>query len=592
MLKIICLLCGIACLNTFAQTGNFWQSNLEITPYRMPLPAVNETVNYIDLDNDGDPDVLQTKITGGVPVQWIDDDDDMQYGDLEGDMDSDCLMIDRDKDGIYGGPHDLILDWDDEDGDNVADLQVLVDYSGLDDRGLWQAHYMWIIDSDQDRLFNYVDWDSLIVKAWEHSGRSKFFPDYQGNSIFLKVHTNTFNINDLRYNWENPFLFYDTDADGLTEMAIRYIDDPKVIRELPPVKIDQKYNEIKPSVIFTHRITSVQMSIDLDNDSRPGNEQDFDMSLKFSGIGFDYSDQTHSYKSIRGLPSADKFFFDPRWRRLKELIYADHESGYSLPFKRGEWNECWFVFDEDDDCERWERVEFYSPKKLFKSGAKEGGLDDNPQADVSGDRGEWDLDFSGKGQLYIGKFDGRLHLYGAEWGAWRIDQNAKYYQGWQGWRGKNLQPEDFVDKEPESFATIKYSDTNKNGFIDLIEFDLDGDQKMESKVSLLNLGIDDKSSLINISAYSYSDFNKLYKKMAVDLWGKAKRFIKLADKYNLNYNWYARMFAPQSDREMYYNGYWLSFYLYRDLKHYASVKNDKHLSRELDLAYFGNQFKN
>jgi len=29
-----------------------------------------------------------------------------------------------------------------------------------------------------------------------------------------------------------------------------------------------------------------------------------------------------------------------------------------------EWDYCWFVFDEDDDCNRWERVEFYEPKDM------------------------------------------------------------------------------------------------------------------------------------------------------------------------------------------------------------------------------------
>lgn len=66
-------------------------------------------------------------------------------------------------------------------------------------------------------------------------------------------------------------------------------------------------------------------------------------------------------------------------------------------FKRGEWNRVNFVWDEDGDCKRWERVEFYEPLDPFKTGWKGGGVDNHKQSDASGDRGEWDMDNSGRG---------------------------------------------------------------------------------------------------------------------------------------------------------------------------------------------------
>jgi hypothetical protein len=310
----------------------------------MPLP--NGEITFIDLDKDGDPDVMRYEILDGIPIQWIDDDDDMKSSDLEGDMDSDCLMIDRNKDGEYGSEYDLIIDWNDEDGDQSADMQATVDYSGFDDRGRWQAHYMWMLDTDNDKIFNYIDWNKLKIEAWEHSGTARFFTDYHGESIFLKAHTNTFNIPDLRYNWENPFLFYDPDNDGQSEIAIRYVDEPKIITGLKPVPKDGIITEDERSIIYSKNITSIQMGFDLDNDSRPSNELDYDLSIKFSGNGFDYQDQIHKYKSLRGLPEADKYFYDVRWRQLEELIYTDHENGYKLPFERGDWQSSWIVYDE------------------------------------------------------------------------------------------------------------------------------------------------------------------------------------------------------------------------------------------------------
>ena len=92
------------------------------------------------------------------------------------------------------------------------------------------------------------------------------------------------------------------------------------------------------------------------------------------------------------------------------MIYPDHDSAWDLIFNRGKWDQVYFVYDEDDDCHRWERVELYDPRDPFKVGWNKGGIDHNKQSDAAGDRGEWDLDNSGNGQLYMGKFDGRVAI--------------------------------------------------------------------------------------------------------------------------------------------------------------------------------------
>ena len=581
------LLSFVLTIALFAQTQGqkpaFRNGQLDVvlTPFRLPIPKSN-SVTYIDLDKDGDPDVLRAILPNGIHIQWIDDDDDMKKGDFEGDMDSDCVMLDLNQDGSYSGEKDLMVDWSDEDKDGKADWQCIVDNAEKDYTGKWTSHYIWFWDADQDGEFGYIDWNHLGFEGWDHDGRANFFTDYNGKSMMLKVHITTRNIKDLRYNWENPFLYFDKDNDGLTEMAMRMVDEPNAIKD-----------EKNPLLAwdFSHHISMVQMTFDMDNDNAPGNELDFDMSLKFKGAGFEYSDQVHRIKNIEGLPEADKYFNDPRWRHTTELIYPGHEAAYDLTFQRGEWQQCWFVFDEDDDCQRWERVEFYEPKDPFKIGAKNGGLDNNPQADPSGDRGEWDMDFSGKGQLYISPMDGRLHLYGAELGYWRIDQNATYFQGWQGWRGPNLQPEDFDKAEPEVFGTMKYEDTDGNGFMDKIRMDMDGDFIYESEISLIALGIDDKASIFNTAEWSYSDYQAIYQSMADKMWRNAKNGIKVAQQYGLNTNWYSHFLNPKSLREKYNNGYWLSLYLYRDLIQYAAMQHDKQLENIIQKAYFSSNWE-
>ncbi|TNJ46035.1 hypothetical protein KFZ70_09390 [Tamlana fucoidanivorans] len=128
-IEIIVFFCLIITGSSYGQWANKRHQTL-ITPFRFTLPPTNAKVEYEDLDGDGDPDILRTLTNGDIPVLWIDDDDDMKKGDLEGDTDSDCLVIDKNKDGFFGHDHDVMIDWGDEDGDNVADIQVFVETGG------------------------------------------------------------------------------------------------------------------------------------------------------------------------------------------------------------------------------------------------------------------------------------------------------------------------------------------------------------------------------------------------------------------------------------------------------------------------------
>ena len=556
----------------------YWNQKLQIEPFRLPLPPVGYQVEYVDLNGDGKPDAIKSVTVNDTPILWLDDDGNMKEGDIEGDMINDCLLIDRNKDGIYGGQGDLIIDWVDTDDDGKADMQIVIEYPKKNTGEVWpNGHYMIMRDLDKDDIFNYINWNDFSLRCWDKNGVCDFYEDYSGQTMFMKIHTSTYDIKDLRLNWENPFLFYDEDGDGLTEMAIRFVDSPKI------------KDRSKPSNSYVNRqlegrIDWVSMAVDLDNDNGPGNEFDFDFTIGFQGKGFDYTDQVHKINNLRGMPEADKFFMDPRYRQLTEFLYPDHKSAKEMIFKRGEWSRVNFVYDEDDDCGRWERVEFYDPLDPFKIGWKNGGIDNNKQSDAAGDRGEWDMDNSGKGKLYIGKFDGRLHLYGAEWGCWRIDQNANYYQGWDRmWMG--------MDRQPGKFGTVKYTDKDNNGFFDCIEYDLDGDKKFEMTIDLKALGLDDRCELIDISTFKYKDYTSMMKKMSKSMWKNAMTAVQVAHKYNVQTLWYAKLMQAFSVRQQYNNGYWLQFYIYKDLEHAFMQRGDQEKLKQLTVAYYSGNWK-
>jgi hypothetical protein len=553
----------------------YWNTATTLTPYRLIPPPPGFKPEYLDLNGDGKPDAIRSITANDVPVLWLDDDGDMQPNDLEGDTDSDCLLIDRNRDGKFGSWGDLIIDWVDTDSDGKADMQVVIEYpDSIPEGPFGPGHYMWVLDTDGDNVFNYIDWNTLRLHNWDRVELSNFYTDYSGNSAFLKIHTYTNAMDDLSLNWENPFLFYDPDGDGLSEMAIRLCDSPRKV----PGKVEGKdANVIK----LSGKIDWVSIAVDMDNDTRPGNDFDFDMTVNFRGPGFDYTDQVHPLKNLRGLPEADRFFMDPRYRQLDHLTYPAHDVAQQLTFERGKWDRVYFVYDEDDDCKRWERVELYDPMKLFVTGSNKGGLDNNTQSDIIGDRGEWDLDASGSGKLYISPADGRIHLLGAEWGAWRIDKNASVYQGYN---------RSFMSREPKKFATVKYSDRDNNGFLDCIEYDLDGDTIFEETVNLKELGIEDRAQAIDISKYTYADFVRLKQQVSDNMWANALLAEKIAKKYGINTSWYAKLHDPASTFEKYSNGYWLQFYLYKDLQDLFIRRNDSALLRKLTQAYYSSSW--
>lgn len=562
MKRFICILLLSAAVS--AQAQPYWNQGNRIMPLRVPI---GERPEFLDLNGDGRQDAVKSYIYGDIAILWLDEDGNMKEGDIEGDTVNDCLLADRNKDGKY----DLIIKWADQTGNGKADLNLIIEYPR---DGIHNINYMYVFDDDGDGVFNYFDWNAMTLSCWEKNGISDFYTDYSGNSTFLKTHRIPDRMQDLRYQWENPFLFYDWDGDGLSEMAVRFCDG-----QLPDKAAEAAGYDLMQHQGWMHWFS---MGIDMDNDNAAGNDFDFDMTLCYRGEkAIDYRNLSHPLKNMRGLPEADKFFPDPRYRQLTELIYPDRKQAFKVGFA-GKWQRALFVWDEDDDCGRWERVELYDNMDAFKTGSNQGGLDNNPQADVAGDRGEWDEDFSGGGDIYVGRFDGRIHLYGAERGAWRIDQNTKYYQGFnRSWQ----------NTAPGSFATVEYLDENGNGFLDCIKYDLDGDREYEFEVSLHELGLNDRCDVLDVSKMKYKDFTRLFRKVSDGMWKRAQAARKVALKYGIQTSWYAKLLDAHSPRERYHNGWWLQFYIYKDLEQRFAASGDTASLQRLSKAYYSGNWK-
>lgn len=595
-IRLFIITCLIdAMLGVYAQVP-YWNANTQLIPWRIPLVSVKSRICYEDLNHDNAPDIIHSYILDSIPLLWIDDDSDMKLDDFEGDTDNDCLLIDANNDGIFAGPEDLCIDWVDTDDDGIAEMQFVIRNGKKSVRYApdYSADYLCVIDLENDDIKSFIDWRHLMLDCWKHAGISNFYQDYHGNTLLLKMHNSSFRVSDSRLSCENPFIFYDYDQDSLTECAVRLMDVPYV-RPNPEMDINEiRFDSISSEldIIPSGRISWVSLSWDMDNDNGQSNEFDLDMTLQFEGEGFDYSNQVHKFNHLKGFQEANKYMYDSRWRQIDELIYVDENKAFDFIQNKGKWKYCWFTFDEDDDCNRWERVESYYPYDIFKIGAANGGLDSHKQADAVGDRGEFDEDNSGRGQLYISPLDGKIHLFGAEWGVWRIDQSASFYQGY----GGLYQPHDRdkrLYQEPDEWASVRYRDTDNNGFFDTVDYDLNGDKLFEETVSLIELGISDEASVYNPLDMQYDGINHIFGCATEELKRRAKCLLKLAQKYDLNTSWYAFWKQPHTSFENYTYAYWLSFYIYRDIKHLLALEGSSTLS--IDKAYYSgiyNEFFN
>jgi len=75
------------------------------------------------------------------------------------------------------------------------------------------------------------------------------------------------------------------------------------------------------------------------------------------------------------------------------------------------------------------------------------------------------------------------------------------------------------------------------------------------------------------------------------MWTRSQEIINIAKLQGVSPVWYAFWQQPRSMFERYQYGYWLSFYLYKDMCHVALGKGDKELKHKLDVAYYSGDWK-
>jgi hypothetical protein len=573
--------------------------DLRKTALKSTTPS--DEIVRLDINNDGKPDIIE-RWWNGKRVRWLDENGDMLPTDTRGDQVADVMQIDKNDDGVYDSVLDINIKWADNDGDGRADMQAFATQGREWSNGNWNpanSHWMVFIDVEKDGVLGWLDWTKFDFDNdnWGYTGLTDWLPDYNGDAVFLKVHRPPQSLPDPRLNWENPFAFFDLDKDGASEMAIRWLDP------VPPLD--------KDVTNLSGVLNEAFATFDVDNDSTKGNETDYDMSLRGAGgPGVPYRQFVHKYPALKGNPKFDQCFQWNNWRRIDELIYMPHERSFDNFFS-ARWASMYFVFDEDDDDHRWERVEMYYPmhgfggpkeidlystKKWRRSNYAElamaapnerPGISGHPQADSLGDRGEFDEDNSGGGKLYVGVFDRKLHLAGAEWGAWTVDKNGEFHGG-----NKTPSPRPIAPRVEE---VVKYTDTDNNGFLDTVEYDYDGDRTIDFRVSLLDYRSatnphPDVVQVFDIHKAGWNGLNDLFTRVSNQSFQEALTVYRAAWRRGLTTPEIDMLASASAIGERYDHGYWLKEKIFREVRTRLRETKQNQLEKDLTRLYYTGQF--
>jgi hypothetical protein len=368
--------------------------------------------HYVDANQDGKPEEVWFIDTDSrhpesmrpLLVRALDEDRDLAFGG-EPDRDSDLYIADWNADGTV----DAVLDYTDKDGDNDVDEMALYYYDESGSRfGEPVLRCWWGRDNGDDNLLWYdigYTYRQDLCQLKSHFG---------GNETFAYFAL-TMGGEEWVPNFENPFLFYDLDFDGVSEEVLRIDGDGT-------------------------KINNIRHSFDADNDATPAKPRDYDVSLTaYAPDGLSFDESLGERITLRGIETGPILTYRTCPAFVAPIV----------------WKRSLFTWDENDHNvdgqqqfdgeERWEGVIAHGNPDFRQVGG--------PTCGPYNKRYELDLAPSAPTACYYHPADHRIHLRGAD-------------KAWME-----------VDYDMDLKVDMRYemSDTDGDGAIDTWKVDLDAD---------------------------------------------------------------------------------------------------------------------
>jgi hypothetical protein len=118
---------------------------------------------------------------------------------------------------------------------------------------------------------------------------------------------------------------------------------------------------------------------------------------------------------------------------------------------------------------------------------------------------------------------------------------------------------------------VKYTDTDNNGFLDTVEYDYDGDRKVDFRFSLLDYRSSsrphpDVVPLVDTRKERWQGLNALFTRIASQSWQEALTVYRAAWRRGLTTPEIDKLAFASSIGERYDHGYWLKEKVFRLLR--------------------------
>ncbi len=386
------------------------------------LPAGKR--HAVDTNADGKPDEVWFIDTSArhqdrakpVLVRIIDEDKDMTSL-LTGDFDSDLYVADWKADGKV----DVVLDYQDNDGDNDLDEMGIYYYTAKDHfLGKPALRVWWGRDDGDDNLLWYD------VNYTYQQGDCQWRTHFSGDEVFVAFGLPEGGDHWVSI-WENPFAFYDPDKDGCSEVVIRY-------------------------QALADEVEALRYSFDIDNDAFGRRTHDYDFSISGVAAGSRWFRKDKGPGSDLKMPTDLMEETKIRGIRTGKFMSREHAQPWAI---KAAWDRTVLTWDEIDSNtdgnwkgtpnERWEGVIAHPSKNFPQIGG--------PTCGAINKRNEVSVKPALPMRLYWDPTDHRLHLAGAT----------------EGWIDVDYDIDGKVDMK------YVYVDSDKNGYFDRRQIDLDAD---------------------------------------------------------------------------------------------------------------------